>query len=118
MPDGLINCCGLLLPVFKVLPVLFLRECDDERNVPCRDNENGLFDDALTGLTLFSCDICDTLVFGLFCDGLRLRSNGAVTPKLNGMNELGLRRSDGERRVRKLCDLALRILGRCLGWWR
>lgn len=33
-------------------------------------------------------------------------------PRLNGMNEFGLLRSDGERLVRKLCDFALRILGR------
>lgn len=39
-----------------------------------------------------------------------------IYPRLNGMKEFGLRRSDGERLVRKLCDLAFRILGRCLEW--
>lgn len=86
------------LPVFKVsvCPVLFLREYVD-RKVPCRDKENGLFDDMLQGLLLSGCDI-DTL---LFCEGLRLRSILEV-PRLNGINEFGLRLSDGERRVRKL----------------
>lgn len=76
--------------------MLFLRECVDCR-VPCRDKENGLFDDMLQGLLLSGCDI-DTL---LFCEGLRLRSILEI-PRLNGINEFGLRLSDGERRVRKL----------------
>lgn len=92
--------------------MLFFRECD-ERKVPWRDNENGLFDDKLPGL-LLSC--CDRLL-GLFCEGLRLRSMVDVVrfnAPWKGMKELGLRRSDGDRRVRKLCDLALRIFGKCL----
>lgn len=93
--------------------MLFFREWVD-RNVPCRDNENGLFDDILPGLLLSGCDI-DML---LFWDGLLLRSMVVLdVPRLNGINEFGLRLSDGERRVRKLWDLALRILGRCLEWW-
>lgn len=77
-------------------PVLFLREWVD-REVPCRDKENGLFDDMLPGLLLSGCDI-EML---LFCEGLRLRSIFEL-PRLNGMNEFGLGLSDGERRVRKL----------------
>lgn len=91
--------------------MLFLRECVD-RKVPCRDKENGLFDDMLPGLLLSGCDI-EML---LFCEGLRLRSILEVS-RLKGMNEFGLRLSDGERRVRKLWDLALRIIGKCLEWW-
>lgn len=83
--------------------------------MPWRDNENGLFDDILPGLLLSCCDI--DIVLGLFCDGLRFRSRVFVVLNWNGINELGLLLSDGERRVRKLCDLALRIFGKCLEWW-
>lgn len=115
-PDGL-NCWGLRRPGFKFSEwaVLFLRRCDD-RNVPWRDNENGLLDDMLPGL-FPSC--CDKLL-GLFCDGLRFLSMVDVvrlSAPWNCKKELGLRRSDGDRRVRKLCDLALRIFGKCLEWW-
>lgn len=125
-PDGLISCWfGLRRPVFnvRVCPVLFLREWDD-RNVPCRDKENGLFDDMLPRL-LLSCWDIDTML-GLFCDELHLRSIVVFVlelkifsfvrsfifsvicekipthPRLNGINEFGLRRSDGERRRSKI----------------
>lgn len=56
-PCGL-NGAGLRRPggfKFKDVPILFLRRCED-RNVPCRDKENGLFDDELPGLLLSCCD--------------------------------------------------------------
>lgn len=44
-------------------------------------------------------------------NGLRLRSLKLNWPWEDKI-EPGLRRSDGERFVRKLCDFALRILGK------
>lgn len=115
-PHGL-NGAGLRRPVFKFNDVvtLCLRRCD-ERSVPCRDNENGLFDDDDPGLRLSCCD----RLHALFCDSEFFRFSLLLLLLLfvfkcngpwNGTNGPGLLFSDGDRRiVRKLCDLALRIL--------
>lgn len=97
---------GLLL---RGAPRLVLRRLD-ERRVPCRERvEKGLLVDMLPGL-LASC-----WEWALGESGLRRLSLVVrLTGRWKEINGVGLRRcSDGERRVRKLWDLAFRILA---GW--
>lgn len=83
----------------------------DERNVPWRDRENGVLDEVLPGLLASGWKEA-------LGEGRGLRRGFSFVLRLTGrwkvMNGLGLRRcSDGERLVRKLWDLALRILAGC-----
>lgn len=102
---------GLLRPCDKDSePVMLpLRLCDALK-VPCLDNVVGVFWLTLPGLFDSGCGSIGLLgVCGL--KPLSLAANMAFN--VNGPWLLmGLRRSLGLRRVRKLCDLALRILGK------
>lgn len=91
--------------------MLLLRRCDDDRMVPWRDKPTGLFCCWLGLLLHVDVSCWETL------PGLRFRSIVRDIESCGGVeccDEPGLRRSEGLRRARKLCDLALRILGR---WW-
>lgn len=110
--DRGLSITGLRRPwlMFRVGPRLALRRVD-ERRVPWRDSENAVLEDTLPGLLASGWN-------GALGEGRGLRRNFSFVFRLTGcwkvMNGLGLRRcSDGERLVRKLCDLAFRILA---GW--
>lgn len=100
---------------------LFLRRLE-ERNVPWRDSANGLFElDWLPGL--FAASECCWPLDGEHDGDRRLISTWLVVRLIgrcwNEMNGPGVRRDSmvGERRVRKLCDLAFRIFaGFALLW--
>lgn len=92
---------------------LFFRRLD-ARSVPWRESDVGVFWELLPGLLDSGTGM--TGLFGV--SGLRFFSplpevNEVFRVRLGAL--LGLRRSEGLRRVRKDCDLAFRILGS--DWW-
>lgn len=88
---------------------LFLRRLE-ALSVPWRESDVGVFWELLPGLLDSGCGSGSTGLLGV--RGLRFFSPLAALVLRVSVGALGLRRSEGLRRVRNDWDLALRILGR------